>query len=84
MFTSALYYPYILIPDNLWLRRAILYWDSINPIIPRKVAHEIPESHISRELQSYGALTFIYPEDILEDQEGHDLSDVFNVKSKLG
>lgn len=61
MFTKALYYPYILIPDNLWLRRAILYWDKINPIVPQEV--EIPQNHISHELEKYGILDLIRPED---------------------
>ena|SRR3990167_2478451 len=77
MFTKALYYPYICIPDNLWLRRTILYWDQINPIVPWQVEKEIPQKHVSRELKSYGMLDFINPEDILEGQEGQKLSESF-------
>lgn len=77
MFDSALYYPYIHIPDNLWLRRAILYWDKIKPIVPRELEREIPAKHISRELKSYGVLDFIYPEDILNYGEGEQLSKSF-------
>lgn len=64
MFTKALYYPYILIPDNLWLRRAILYWDKINPIVPQEV--EIPQNHISHELEKHGMLDLIRPEDCFD------------------
>lgn len=77
MFTKALYYPYILIPDNLWLRRAILYWDEICPIVPWEVEREIPPTHISKELKNYGVLDFIHPEDRLEWMEGQELSDSF-------
>ncbi|HHT9131760.1 MAG TPA: DUF6236 family protein [Candidatus Tripitaka californicus] len=77
MLTSALYYPYIQISDNLWLRRAILYWDRISPIVPWEVEKEIPQKHVSRELKSYGVLDFINPEDILEGQEGQKLSESF-------
>lgn len=77
MFTQALYYPYILVPDNLWLRRAILYWDKICPIMPQQVEREIPEKHISRELISCGVLEFIHPEDRLGYEEGCILSRSF-------
>lgn len=33
-FTSALYYPYIDIRDERWLRSAALFWDSIRTIVP--------------------------------------------------
>lgn len=77
MFTKALYYPYILIPDNLWLRRAILYWDKISPIVPWEVEQEIPQTHISKELKGYGVLDFIHPEDTLGWGEGRELSEFF-------
>lgn len=76
MFTNALYYPYIQIPDNLWLRRAILYWDKISPIVPSAVEREIPEEHVSRELKSYGLLDFVRPESILSEAE-RELSESF-------
>jgi hypothetical protein len=34
-FTKALYYPWIDIHDESWLKNAILYWDSIQTIVPR-------------------------------------------------
>jgi hypothetical protein len=77
MFTKALYYPYILIPDNLWLRRAILYWDKICPIVPWEVEEKIPRTHISKELRDYGVLDFIHPEDRLDWMEGQELSEPF-------
>jgi hypothetical protein len=84
MFTEALYYPNILIPDDLWLRRAILYWDKINPIVPREVERDIPENHVSRELQKAGILKYIDPGEILEYQDGQELSNKFLkvIKSK--
>lgn len=33
-FSSALYYPYIDIENERWLRSAVLYWDSIRTIVP--------------------------------------------------
>ena len=54
MFTRALYYPQIKLPDNAWLRRAILYWDEVNPIVPRALLDSIPRSHIYHQLKSEG------------------------------
>ena len=33
---TILYYPTISIPSNQWLRHALLYWDEIGSIIPRR------------------------------------------------
>ncbi|NLF74309.1 MAG: hypothetical protein GX573_01325, partial [Chloroflexi bacterium] len=30
----ALYFPTIIIPNSIWLRRAILYWDEVGSIVP--------------------------------------------------
>jgi hypothetical protein len=32
--TSALYFPYIRVPQNEWFARALLYWDSVGAIVP--------------------------------------------------
>ncbi len=77
MFTDALYYPYIHIPDNLWLRRAILYWDKISPIVPYDVESQIPDNHVSKQLREEGSLEFINPEEILYHDEGRELSNMF-------
>lgn len=37
MFGSALYYPYIDIPDSKWLRSAILFWDELKTIVPETI-----------------------------------------------
>jgi hypothetical protein len=37
MFTDALYYPFIEIPDEGWLKTAVLYWNSISTIVPESV-----------------------------------------------
>ncbi|PYC26524.1 hypothetical protein DMX02_01345 [Pseudomonas jessenii] len=42
-FSSALYYPYIDIKNEHWLRSAALYWDSIRTIVP--VSHRHPYSN---------------------------------------
>jgi len=36
-FTDALYYPFIEIPDETWLKTAVLYWNSISTIVPESI-----------------------------------------------
>lgn len=36
-FTQALYYPWIDIKENVWLKNALLYWDKIHTIVPESV-----------------------------------------------
>src|SRR5262245_39674702 len=36
-FTRALYYPWIDITDEGWLKNALLYWDQIQTIVPRSM-----------------------------------------------
>lgn len=54
-FTSALYYPYIDIRDERWLRSAALFWDSIRTIVP--ASHRNPySSDFARSLCDEGVL----------------------------
>lgn len=78
MFTNSLYYPSILIPNDIWLRKSILYWDSINPIAPRIVSDDIPEKSVSKLLEREELLKFIHPEELLEWQTGRSLSTEFS------
>lgn len=42
MLRTILYYPTIDVPNGRWLRQALLYWDQVASIVPRKF-EEIPE-----------------------------------------
>ena len=77
MLTNSLYYPSILVPNDIWLRKAILYWDSINPIAPRIISEQIPEKSVSKILEKEGLLKFIHPERLLEGGFGNALTDEF-------
>lgn len=35
--TQALYYPWIDIHDEAWLKTALLYWDSVRTIVPESI-----------------------------------------------
>lgn len=62
MAQSILYYPSINIPDGLWLRNAILYWDRIYSIVPFEGYHDF--SSELWYLKSVGVYNPLYPADI--------------------
>ena len=35
--SQALYYPWIDVPDEAWLKTALLYWDSVRTIVPKSI-----------------------------------------------
>ncbi len=54
-FTKALYYPWIDIKDEAWLKNAMLYWDKIQTIVPASI--EQPYStRTAREFSDEGLL----------------------------
>ena len=34
---TILYYPSIALPNNTWLRQALLYWDQISSVVPKDI-----------------------------------------------
>lgn len=58
-FTTALFYPYIDIKDEGWLKNSILYWKEIQTIVPD--LHETPyKTKTSRVLNDAGLLNPLY------------------------
>lgn len=41
---KILYYPTISIPDNKWIRQAVLYWDEVSSVVPYSEDYRILES----------------------------------------
>jgi hypothetical protein len=67
-FSSALYYPYIEIKDEQWLRSATLFWDSIRTIVP--VSYREPYSNdFARALCDEGVLEPIRVSSDMEEVE---------------
>lgn len=67
-FSSALYYPYIDIKDERWLRSAALFWDSIRTIVP--VSHRDPYSNdFARILCDEGVLEPVRVSSDMEEVE---------------
>jgi hypothetical protein len=54
-FSSALYYPYIDVKNERWLRSAALFWDSIRTIVPESYRKPY-SSAFARELANEGVL----------------------------
>jgi hypothetical protein len=54
-FTDALYYPWIDINDEAWLKSAVLYWDTIHTIVPFSVTSPY-SNNTARELQASDVL----------------------------
>ncbi|UBF26646.1 DUF6236 family protein [Kovacikia minuta CCNUW1] len=66
-FGKALYYPYIQIHDENWLKLALLYFDGIRRIVPKYVDPD--DSPIEREVVNRGLLEATSPEDYCEAAE---------------
>ena len=73
MAQTILYYPEINIPDGIWLRNAILYWDNVSSIVPY-----IGYEDLSAELlylQSLGIYVPMYPQDLFYSEYSNDFYD---------
>lgn len=57
--TTALYYPWIEVRNERWLKTSILYWDKIRTIAPANLLRTY-ENDISRQLEDEGFLQPLY------------------------
>jgi hypothetical protein len=67
VFKDALYYPFIEVPDETWLKTAALYWDTISTIAPESITSYA--SKTSEALRREGILTPTYVNPNLPDLE---------------
>ncbi|GLI28566.1 hypothetical protein ARHIZOSPH14_28080 [Agromyces rhizosphaerae] len=60
---TALYFPYIRVPQSAWFSQVLLYWDQAATIVPREMISD-PENldPYMRELQEARLLTLLEPE----------------------
>lgn len=70
---NAIYYPFIDMPDDSWFRTSILFWDTINPIVPRDVYRSMKSTSLLKVLESNDAASPIFP----DDYSGGSEADVF-------
>ncbi|SJM96590.1 hypothetical protein [Crenothrix polyspora] len=67
-FSSALYYPYIDVKNERWLRSAALFWDSIRTIVPESYRDPY-SSVVARELNDEGILEPVQVSSDMEEIE---------------
>lgn len=60
-FTKALYYPWIDIEDEAWLKNAMLYWEEIQTIVPSSIEQPY-SSRTAQEFYHEGLLSPLYVE----------------------
>lgn len=65
-FSKALYYPWIEIQDESWLKNAMLYWDEIQTIVPRSIKKPY-KNKIAKAFFNEGLLIPFYVHPDLED-----------------
>lgn len=63
---TLLYYPTIKIPDENWVRQAILYWDEVGSIVPHHFFRSIRENEVQAELANLGLFRPFAPEEYVE------------------
>ncbi len=64
MLNDAIYYPFINLPNDSWFRTSILFWDTINPIVPREIYYAMDSRSLLKVLEANNAARPIYPEEI--------------------
>lgn len=69
---GALYYPYIGVPDSVWLTRTLLYWDYVATITPAPFRHD-PERHdwFTRDLVHRELIFQVFPDEAEEVLPGN-------------
>jgi len=61
---TALYFPYMRVPESPWFTQVLLYWDTAASIVPRSVRHDDePQHSYMRELKKEGLLEFLRPDE---------------------
>lgn len=66
---TALYFPYIRVPQSSWFTRVLLYWDNAASIIPASIHDDQQErGDYTSELMRAGLLHAVTPERTLDFQ----------------
>lgn len=60
---TALYFPYIRVPQSVWFTQVLLYWDDAASIIPTRIQDDQQElGAYTSELMREGLLRSVMPE----------------------
>lgn len=81
---TALYFPYIQVPQSSWFTQVLLYWDQAATIVPSSLRSSIanktvPLDPYTSDLFELGLLTLMSPDDGLPNISSRDFSQAFLV-----
>lgn len=79
---GVVYFPYIEVPQSGWLLRALLYWDQVATIVPRRMAYRADFSEFTAKLLRVELLRTVPPEDAVADLERPFLSYLENLPGR--
>jgi len=69
---TALYFPYMRVPESPWFTQVLLYWDRAASIVPSSLRYSDDPAHsYMQELQREGLLEYLSPDDEMWEL-GHD------------
>jgi hypothetical protein len=69
---TALYFPYIRVPQTPWFTQVLLYWDKAASIVPKSLLNRDDLAY-TRELADHHLLEYVWP-----DMELHQTQEVFD------
>lgn len=75
---TALYFPYIQVPQNSWFTQILLYWDRAASIVPEQL-HDSPteQNTYMRELVDENLLTLVRPDSVLSQMDVEVFNETF-------
>lgn len=65
---TALYFPYVRVPETPWFTQVLLYWDSAAAIVPPSLQHTNAVPPYMSELVREGLLEYVDPDRVLSRQ----------------
>lgn len=75
---TALYFPYMQVPQNLWFTKVLLYWDRAASIVPEPLHKSRTELNTyMRELVDEELLTLVRPDSVLERMDVEKFNEAF-------
>ncbi|MFC8685613.1 DUF6236 family protein [Brevibacillus porteri] len=73
---TILYYPSIVIPDGIWLKKSLLYWDEVSSIVPRNLDYEDRHSEYwLKYLEDEGEYRPTYPDQLMAHEIYHEFEE---------
>lgn len=74
--SKLLYFPYISVPNNIWMKQTLLYWDQVASIVPFEYTRNPSMlGHHMQELVQEGLVKQVFPEEYVS--EIHDFTENF-------